>query len=379
MTPNLGQTTPLVPPIYPSAVYCIPDLDAVDAIYNTEASGFIYARDGHPNATILAAELCAMHRANWGVVTASGMGALAAPMVALLAQGDNVLASNRLYGKTTRLLRQEFARFGIATTWIDTNDLDAVRAGLQQTHAKILLAETISNPLCRVADIPALAELCREFQSRLFIDNTFATPVLCKPLELGAHLVMESLTKMIGGHSDVTQGFVAGLETELDAPIRSAVSTWGCSANPFDCWLTSRGAGTLDLRMPASTANAQKLAHWLAAQPGVNRVVYPGRTDHPDFVLSQRLFPNGAGNMLCFELANRDAVNRWMRATPSVPFCPSLGHHLTTCSHPDTTSHRFESKEEKLAQRITPGLIRLSVGCEPLVDIQSAIYRGLTH
>ncbi|QEL16613.1 trans-sulfuration enzyme family protein [Limnoglobus roseus] len=378
MLPDFGPTVPLTPPIYPSAVYHIPDLDAVDAIYNGEATGYVYARDGHPNASMLGDELRQAHAAEWGVVAATGMAALSAPFLALLSQGGRVIASNRIYGKTTVLLRDEFPRFGVSTTWVDTNDLDAVEAALAAGPAQILFTETISNPLCRVADVPALAEIAYRHGARLFLDNTFATPTLCKPLEMGANLVMESLTKMIGGHSDVILGFVCGREPKLEPTVATAVSTWGLAANPFECWLTSRGLATLDLRMRAATANAVVLAEWLGEQPGVSRVIYPGRADHPDFELAKRVLPHGVGNMLCFELADRNAVNRWMRATPAVPFCPSLGHHTTTCSHPDTTSHRFDPVEEKRRQGITPGLVRLSVGCEPIEQLQAAIGHGLT-
>src|SRR5262249_11048436 len=160
----------------------------------------------------------------------------------------------------------------------------------------------------------------------LVVDNTFATPELLRPLELGADLVMESLTKMIGGHSDVTLGLVAGTP-DLQQEMARVVSIWGLSANPFDCWLAERGVATLALRMKAATANAVWLADWLAEQPGVARVVYPGRADHPEYALAQRLYPGGAGNMLCFELAGgRPAVNAFMHKATRVPFSPSLGH-----------------------------------------------------
>ncbi len=377
MTPDFGPSTPLTPPIHLSAVYRIPDLDAVDAIYGGTAPGYIYARDGHPNATVLADELRDAHRAAWGVVTGTGMGAIAAPLLALLAKGDRIVSSNRIYGKTTKLFRAEFDKFGITTSWVDSNDLDAVARALTEAPTKILFVETISNPLCRVADLPALTELAHRYAALLFVDNTFASPVLCRPHEFGADLVMESLTKMIGGHSDVTMGFVSGANPALHAPIASATSTWGLAANPFDCWLVQRGMATMELRMRTANTNADKIAAWLVSHPAVKRVVHPSRADHPDYELAKRILPNGVGNMLCFELADREAVNRWMRATPAVPFCPSLGHHETTCSHPDTTSHRFDPSSEKLAQGITPGLVRLSVGCEPFEKLAAAMEAGL--
>jgi cystathionine beta-lyase/cystathionine gamma-synthase len=212
----------------------------------------------------------------------------------------------------------------------------------------------------------------------LIVDNTFATPVLFRPLEHGADLVMESLTKIIGGHSDVTLGVIAGNDTDLLPQITQIVSTWGLAANPFDCWLCDRALPTLELRVRESARNASLLADWLATQPGVSRVVFPGRPDHPDHAVAKRLLGSEFGHMLCFELAGgREAVNRFMRQAPEIPFSPSLGHVGTTISHPDTTSHRYEPPAEKRRQGITDGLIRLSVGIEPQEQIRRAMKKGL--
>jgi cystathionine beta-lyase/cystathionine gamma-synthase len=374
---ELGRSAHLVPPLYPASVYAIPDLDALDAIYNG-APGFIYARDGHPNAARLAEELTKWERGTWGVVTGSGMGAITAGLLGVVSAGDRVIASNRLYGKTTKLLRQELHRFGISTTVVDVSDLDAVRVVLEEP-ARLIITETISNPLCRVPDIPALAETAHRAGAKLFVDNTFATPVLCRPLEIGADLVMESLTKMIGGHSDVTLGFLGGTDPDLLPTVSAVVSTWGLAANPFDCWLADRGLATLDLRARAATANAARVADWLAGLAGVSRVLYPGRADHPDHDIARRLLPDGYGHMLCFELVGgREAVNRFLRSATGIPFSPSLGHVTTTCSHPDTTSHRYDSPAEKRRQGITEGLVRLSVGCEAANAIEAELAKGLS-
>lgn len=377
--PRFGPSTPLVPPLYAASVYTLPDLDALDDVYEGRAAGYIYARDAHPNAHHLADQLAKLEAAAWGVVCGSGMASLSAAFLALVSAGDTVLASSRLYGRTTKLLRQEFHRFGVRTVVVDTCDLDATRAAVEQHKPKVVFAETQSNPLCRVADVPALAEMSHAHgATKLLIDNTFATPVLYRPTEAGADLVMESLTKMIGGHSDVTLGFLAGTDPELLPTVNQLVSTWGLSANPFDCWQADRGLQTLDVRMRAATANAAALADWLAGQPGVSRVVYPGRADHPDHDLSRRLFPSGCGNMMCFELADgRDAVNRFMRAAPGVPFSPSLGHTHTTISYPSGTSHRYDSPAEKRRQGITDGLVRVSVGCEPFEELRKEMAKGL--
>jgi cystathionine beta-lyase/cystathionine gamma-synthase len=377
--PLLGPTVPLVPPLYQSSVYNLPDLDALDRVMNGESPGFIYARDGHPNAQSLAARLATLESAKWAVVCGSGMAALSAAFLGYVSSGDRIIASNALYGRTTKLLRQELKRFGVTTTVVDANDVDAVRGAFAQP-ARVLFVETMSNPLCRVPDIPALAEVARNHNAKFVVDNTFATPVLFRPLEHGADLVMESLTKVIGGHSDVTLGAIAGNDAELLPAVLQIVSTWGLHANPFDCWLCDRGLPTLDLRVRASSANAFRLAEWLSSQPGVCRVVYPGLRDHPDHAVARRLFGDDFGNMLCFELAGgRSAVNGFMRRATGIPFSPSLGHVATTLSHPDTTSHRYESPAAKRRQGITDGLIRLSVGVEPFEQIRAEMTKGLAH
>lgn len=374
---NLGPTTPFAPPLYTSSVYAIPDLDALDDVYEGRSPGYTYARDGHPNGDHLAAKLAALEGGTWGITCGSGMASLSAAFVSLLQTGDTVLASNWLYGGTSKLFNNQLSRFGVKTVSVDLSDLAATRAALAKHRPKVLFAETISNPMCRVLDLAALAELARAAGCRFVVDNTFATPVLCRPLELGADLVMESLTKMIGGHSDVILGFLASTDDSLRAPIAATVSTWGLASSPFGCWQAERGLHTLDLRMKAATANASAVADWLAVQSGIRRVIYPGRPDHPDFALAQRLFPTGCGNMLCFELADRDAVNHFMRTATGIPFIPSLGHASTTISYPAGTSHRFVTSDERERQGITPGLVRVSTGCEPLDQLKHELAKGL--
>lgn len=372
----LGPSEPLVTPLYQSAVYSLPDLDALDQIMNGEQPGFIYARDGHPNARRLAADLAQREGGTWGIITGSGMAALSAIFLATCQSGQRIVGGNRLYGRTVQLLHDELGRFGVTCSFVDVCDLDAVRTALQ-TPTRLLFVETMSNPMVRLVDVAALAELAHAAGALLVVDNTFASPELCRPLELGADLVMESLTKMIGGHSDVTLGLVAG-KADIQAEMARVVSIWGLASNPFDCWLTERGVATLRLRMQAATRNAVALADWLAEQPGVSRVIYPGRPDHPDYALAQRLYPQGPGNMLCFELAGgRPAVNAFMHGARRIPFSPSLGHTSTTCSHPDTTSHRYTAPAEKKRQGITEGLIRLSVGCEEYEQLREAMAEGL--
>jgi cystathionine beta-lyase/cystathionine gamma-synthase len=374
---RLGSTTPLAPPLYLASVYNLPDIDVLDKVMGGQEPGFIYARDAHPNAAGLAEKISSLHKASWGYVTGSGMGALVAACLSCVSQGDRIVASDRLYGRTNKLLRDEMSRFGVKTTFVDCNDLEAVREAFQ-SPAKMLLVETISNPLLRVVDVPVLAGIAHARGAKLLVDNTFATPVTFRPLERGADFVMESLTKLISGHGDVTLGYLGLNDANLKASVGQIISTWGLSSNPFDCWLCERGLSTLEIRSKAASANAQALADWLAKQPGVVRIVYPGRSEHPDHAIAKRLLNDGFGAMLAFEVqGGRDGANRFMRGAPTIPFSPSLGHTETTLSHPDSTSHRYENPDEKARQTITPGLIRLSVGIENCQAIAAEIQKGL--
>ena len=381
MQPVFGPSTPLAPAFIPSSVYALPDLDALEAISTGQQTGFIYARDNHPNAVQLEAELAKIENAAGAIVCANGMAAIGVIAMAMLNQGGQVLASNYLYGRTTQLFFQELTRFGVNVTGIDTGNLLAVEKALQaktETGPMLVVVETISNPLLTVANLPALAALCRQYQASLLVDNTFATPVLCRPTELGADFVIESLTKIIGGHSDITLGVIAVRDADKLARLRQVRSIWGWMGDPFPCWLSLRGLPTLALRVQASCDNANRLAGFLGEQPGISRVIHPSRPDHPDHALCKSLMNGHFGNVLCFELAGgRAAVNRFFQKSPNLKFCPSLGDYATTCSHPASTSHRYLEAAERERQGITEGLVRLSVGIEPWEDLIKAFRQGL--
>src|SRR5260370_27917882 len=231
---NLGDSEPLVTPLYQSSVYTLPDLDALDRILDEGEAGFIYARDAHPNARRLAALLADAEDARWSLVCGSGMAAISAIVLSTLQHGQRVVASNRLYGRTMQLFEKELERFGVDCEFGDTNELGQVEAGLKK-GARLLFVETMSNPLLRVADLPALAELAHRHQCLFVVDNTFATPALARPMTTGADFVTESLTKMIAGHSDVTLGLVSGNDPDLLPQMNAAVSIWGLAPNPVDC------------------------------------------------------------------------------------------------------------------------------------------------
>jgi cystathionine gamma-synthase len=360
-----SATSPLVPPIVPSAVFVARDADHMNSVYEGQAQGFTYGREGSPNAELLAAKIAALEGAETGFVTSSGMSAVAAIVLGLLKSGDHIVAGNQLYGRTMRLVSQELPRLGFATDLVDATDVAAVEGAIRP-NTRVLLVEVVSNPLLRIPDIAALGALARARGVLLVVDNTFPTPLAFRPLSLGAQIVFHSITKMLAGHSDVTLGALCG-SRELTTPIRDAIVTWGLNGSPFDCWLAERGMNTLELRVARSNANAAALADFLARQPAVQRVFYPGRADHPDHAVARRLLGDRFGNMVTFEIAGgRETVNRFMQALRSIPFAPTLGDVSTIISHPAVTSHRGLTAAAREALGIREGTIRVSVGVETL-------------
>lgn len=369
-----SATSPLVPPIQLSAVYRIAGLEQIDALYEGREHGFVYARDGHPNAVELAGKIAALEGAQSGLVCTSGMGAEAAVLLALLGQGDHVALSEGLYGKTVALVSRELARFGIRHTLFDATRPESLSAALTDT-TRVVFAETLSNPLLRLADIPALAALARSARATLVIDHTFA-PLLCFPLALGADVVVHSATKLIGGHSDLTLGVLAGRET-LVAKAAATASTFGLTGNPFESWLALRGLATLSLRSARACATALELARRLAGDPRVRAVHYPGLEGHSDHLRASALLQGGFGTIVTIDLGDRGRADHLIRSLRHIPFAPSLADVSTTLSHPATTSHRHQTPEQWARQGITPGLVRLSFGLEDPDDLWTDFDRAL--
>jgi cystathionine beta-lyase/cystathionine gamma-synthase len=345
----------------------VDDLDQVDALYGGTAQGFLYARDGHPNAVELAAKVAQLESAETALVCASGMGAIASAFLSLLGQNDHALISAGVYGRTMSLVARQLPRWGISHGVFDPSDPGSVRS-LIQPRTRLIFVETISNPLLRLADVPALASLAREAGIPLIVDNTFA-PLICRPISHGASLVAHSVTKMIGGHSDLTLGVLVGDRPRIEQATALA-STLGQTGNPFESWLALRGLATLSVRMNRASATALQLARRFESHPHVARVYYPLLPSHPDHTLAGRLLAGGGGTMVTIDLASRSNADAFIRRlAPAVPFAPSLGDVQTTLSHPATTSHR--GQEPALLSRIglTPGTVRISVGLEDPDDL----------
>jgi cystathionine beta-lyase/cystathionine gamma-synthase len=374
-------TTPHSPPIYPTSVWACESPQQADDLLAGREAGYVYQRDGHPNAYLLAEKCRQLHGAERAIVTGSGMAALAAALLSQLSAGDHAVIGSRIYGKTLQLFGVEAKLLGIEVTPVDTCDLTATAAAMK-LNTRLVLAETIANPLLEVADIAALAEIAHHHESVLLIDNTFASPILCRPLELGADLVMESLTKTMNGHSDVILGLLCGREAVWKR-VPQVVSAWGLSSSPFDCWLAERGLATAHLRIERACHNALAAAEFLTQQkPSVERVHYPGLANHAQHALARQQFggPSGArfGTIVTFTLAGgRNAADAFIAAAKQIPFCPSLGELSTTLSHPETTSHRGMTADQRAALGITGGTIRLSVGTESPEFVIAALKQGL--
>jgi cystathionine gamma-synthase len=364
-------------PLQPSVVYASESPDQLDAQYNGDVKGYTYAREGHPNAEVLAAKIDALEGATGGLVVGSGMAAVTAALMGLLGAGDHVIGGDQLYGRSLRLMTQDLNRFGIATSLADPTDVVAVAAAIRP-ETKMILIETVSNPTLRVADLDGIAGLAKARGILLAVDATFTTPRALRCLDHGADIVIHSVTKLLAGHSDVTLGYVVARDPAHRKAIYDFAVTTGLTPSPFDCWLAERGLYSFHLRYDRAEENAARLADHLAGLAGVKRVIYPLRPDHPDHNRAAALLGGRGGNMLSFELTGgREAANALTRAMPDLAFAPTLGDIGTTLSHPASSSHRAVETGAREKVGISEGFFRISVGCEEVGLLMAEFERGV--
>lgn len=355
---------PLVTPLQPSVVYTATDPDALDAQYDGDTQGYTYAREGHPNADVLAGLIDTMEGASGGLVVGSGMAAVTIAMLSVLQAGDHAVGADQLYGRSLRLMAEELPRMGIETTLADPTDITAFEAALRP-NTRMILVETVANPTLRIADLDGIIALGKARGIPVAVDNTFTTPVLIRPFDLGADIVIHSITKMLAGHSDATLGYAVARDADLNLRMETLAATMGMTPSPFDCWMAERGLYTFDMRFERASRTADRLAQALVGIEGVARVLYPTRPDHPDHNRAATLLTKGGGNMVSFELTGgRAAANDFVRALDGVAFAPTLGDVATTVSHAASSSHRALTEDARLALGISQGFFRVSVGCE---------------
>ncbi|HKA52015.1 MAG TPA: aminotransferase class I/II-fold pyridoxal phosphate-dependent enzyme [Candidatus Dormibacteraeota bacterium] len=372
---ELKARDPLAPPIVQAAVHVYDDLDDYDAVAGGRRPGHVYARYSNDNTDMLASAVAELECAEAGIAAASGMAAIFTALLSFAPRPAPIAVTSDAYGVTMALLRDELVPLGYEVRQVDTADLDSLDRALR--GAAVLHCETITNPLCRVSDLEAVCRVAGGWGVPVLVDNTFATPVLCRPLELGAAAVMHSATKYLGGHSDLLAGVLVG-SRELIARARQHLAHTGAALGPFEAWLALRGLRTLHLRMRRHSDNAIRIARCLAGLAGVEAVHHPLLAGSPYEAVARRLLPEGAGGMLAFDLAGgRPAVQEMVSRFRLVRFAASLAGVETTISYPAITSHRDLTPEERLARGVTPGTVRVSAGLEDPADLTEDFERSI--
>jgi methionine-gamma-lyase len=371
--PPLEQA-PNATPIYQSATFSAADSEELGDILSDVRPGYAYARIDNPSAAAMASAVAELEGAEAGFSFGSGMAAIHAALLSLLRAGDQVVATRAVYGSTRTLLTNVFGRLGIETVFMDATDPDTVEAAFTPA-TRLLYLETISNPTIVLPDLALLAERAHRQGIPVVVDNTFASPYLCRPLELGADLVIESCTKWLGGHSDVIAGVVAG-PRERVAAVREAATETGGIVSPFVAFLVLRGIETLAVRMDRHSSSALELARMLEESDVPRRVFYPGLPSHPQHELARRELRTGGG-MLALDLGERGAAAAFLDALKIPQRTASLGSVFTIAIHPPSTSHRQLDDAALSAAGIPPGLVRVSVGLEDVEDLIADVAAGL--
>ncbi len=358
----------VVSPIHLSTTFAKTRIADVD-------KGYVYSRTGNPTRDRLEEKLAALENARYALAFSSGLAAEATVLLALLRKGDHVVAFDDLYGGTRRLFDRVMGRFGIRFTYVDARDPGNVAKALER-GTRMLWIETPTNPLMKLADIKALAEIAHSHGALLVVDNTFATPYFQNPLELGADIVVHSVTKYIAGHSDVVGGAVMVNDEEIRSKLRFHQNAVGAVLSPFDSWLVMRGIKTLAVRMERHQRNAMAIARYLEDHPMVERVYYPGLQSHPQHGLARRQM-KGYGGMLSFEIrGGLDAAVRFVESLRIFALAESLGGVESLIEIPALMTHASIPREERERIGIKDSLIRVSVGIEDLEDLIEDLDQG---
>ncbi|MEQ8301302.1 MAG: methionine gamma-lyase [Hyphomonas sp.] len=359
----------LTPPLHLTSTFAFQTAEQGGALFAGEAEGHIYSRISNPTVALLESRIASLEGAEAGLCTASGMGAISATMWTLLKPGDEIITDKTLYGCTFAFMRDGLARFGIKITHVDLRDPENLRAAISD-KARIVYFETPANPNMRLVDIRAVSDIAHASGALVVVDNTYASPMLTRPISLGADFVLHSATKYLGGHGDLVAGAVCG-RAEAISEIRmvGVKDMTGSVMAPFNAMLVMRGLKTLQLRMARHCDSGLKVATWLEAQPGVSAVHYPGLASHPQHELAKRQM-DGFGGMIAFELeGGYDAGIAMMNRLSLIRRAVSLGDAETLIQHPASMTHSTYSPEERQAHGISDGLVRLSVGLEDVGDI----------
>lgn len=365
-------------PIYQSSTFAFESAEQGAALFQGREEGYIYTRIGNPTTKALEDCVAILEKGYGGLATASGMAAISTTYLALLDRDSHLISTDAVYGPSRTVVENELSRFGVQADFIDTSDIEKIKKSLRP-NTRVLFVETPANPTIVLTDIRACAALAKEKGITLVVDNTFSSPILQNPLELGADVVIHSLTKFLNGHSDVVGGMIVAREESLFKRLRKVLTLMGGTIDPHQAWLVLRGVKTLALRVEKSQDNAMKLARFLEAHPEVRWVNYPGLESHPQHALA-KLQMKGFGSMLCFGLKGGFEVGRKMiNAVKLCTLAVSLGGVESLIQHPASMTHAGVSEEEREAAGISDDLIRLSVGCEGYGDLREDLDQALNQ
>ncbi|MBB6474723.1 trans-sulfuration enzyme family protein [Sphaerisporangium rubeum] len=374
--PPVEGVRPMAPPLYQTSGFAFDDPEVLSDGLSRPDGAFVYGRMSNPTVRTLEEAVAGLEGGVGAVAAASGMGAISAVLLGVLKAGDHLVAQPALYGGTAGLIADLVERFQISVTFVAQDDPEAARAAIRP-ETRLMYLETIANPMTQVADIAGMCAVAREAGVPSAVDNTFASPVLYRPLEHGADIVLHSTTKYLGGHSDVLGGVAVFGDDALYRRVWSQATELGATPDPFGAWLTLRGMRTLPLRMTRHCENARVLATRLAGHPAVAAVHWPGLATHPQHKLAASMMPD-FGGMLAFDLAGgREAGERFMSAVRLALLAPSLGGLETLVMHPATTSHRKLPPEDLAAAGIGQGTVRVSTGIEHAEDVWADFAQAL--
>jgi methionine-gamma-lyase len=369
-------TGALVPPLYLATTFHMGSTENGAALFSGEKEGYVYTRWANPTVTVLEKRVAALENGEAAVATASGMAAITTTLLANLKAGDHVVAAKAIYPSTYAVLDQDFAALGVETTFVDATDVENV-ADAMRPNTRVVYLETPGNPLLAICDLTEIARIARDAGAVSICDNTFATPINQRPLDLGVDIVIHAATKYLCGHGDAVGGVIVGKKDFIEKTRTHTLRYFGGILSPFNAYLITRGSTTLPLRMKQHNANALTVAQFLEQHPAVAQVSYPGLASHPQHPIAKKQM-RGFGGMVSFELkGGLEAGARMMNRVKLCALATSLGDARTLISHPATTSHVVVSREARLKQGVTDGLVRLSVGIEDVEDIIEDLTQAL--
>lgn len=366
-----------VMPIYQTSTFRFKNADHGAACFAGEDPGYIYTRIGNPTINALEVTLAKLENAAKCVVVSSGMAAVNTVYMAFLKAGDHIVSTDAVYGPSRVVMEKWWSRFGVESTYVDTTNLENIEKAIRP-NTKMLYLETPTNPTIAITDIIKASEIAHKHNLIVVVDNTFCSPVLQRPLDLGADVVLHSMTKFLNGHADIVAGAVMVKTVELDKIVRPTMVNLGCNMDPTQAYMVIRGLKTLSIRVKKQQESAQKIAEWLEKHPKVASVSYPGLPSHPQYELGKQQM-DGPGSLISFELKGGiDAGKKLMENTKLILLAVSLGGVESLISHPASMTHSKMSKEARMSSGITDGLVRFAVGIEDFEDIKADLEQALS-